>query len=56
MESIILTTTKDYVLVCKPAGFLSEKAENAGLMPMRLRKLSEKRRTPFIGSTGTPRG
>lgn len=45
MESIILTTTKDYVLVCKPAGFLSEKAENAPSCPDEIEKALGK--TPY---------
>ena len=46
MESIILTTTKDYVLVCKPAGFLSEKAENAPSCPDEIEKILGK--TPYV--------
>ena len=45
MESIILTTTKDYVLVYKPAGFLSEKAENAPSCPDEIEKALGK--TPY---------
>ena len=45
MENIVLSSTKDYAVVYKPAGFLSEKAENERSCPEEIEKILGK--TPY---------